>query len=89
MFFIVFLTKNREYVVIPTKWIKGDENDLWKKFINLGLNSVQTHLCFYSETLYFSLKPNFGAARVVNFPEDGIYTCRIVRFECEFSVSHE
>lgn len=47
MFFVVFLESESKYVVIPITWINNG-TELWEKFVNKGVNSNQTHLCFYS-----------------------------------------
>lgn len=47
MFYLVYLIDLRKYVVVPSWWMKDSEL-LWEKFINRGLNTTQTHLCYWS-----------------------------------------
>lgn len=87
MYFVVFLETIAEskYVVIPITWINNGP-DLWQKFVNKGLNTNQTHLCFYSKknNQAFDGNGKIKETFLPNFGEDNIkqqlFECKIVKY---------
>lgn len=96
MFFVVYLLKIKKYIIVPHTWI-NDANSVLEKFTNLnGVNSVQEHLCFWSNKKDAKLienerevpnerfVPNFAAARSNCYPcEEGTFICLIMSFRGE------
>lgn len=91
MYFVVYLTKPKWFTVIPCSWIHGEKDILWDKFVNSGLNSSQTYLCYwaskngsieYSGAPNVQIEPNFQAILSTRFPvAEGTFFCRIVHFK--------
>lgn len=92
MYFIVFLVGPRVYAVIPCNWIYCARGEIWEKFINNGLNSSQSYVCYWAsenESIEYlaapndDFEPNFAAIRADTFPcNEGTYICRITKFKC-------
>lgn len=91
MYFVVYLLNDRINIVVPQTWI-CDYQPQMEKFINRGLNSNQTFLCFWSQDpLAFESngqpKPEFVPnvfTHAVKFPEGGWHLCKIKRFHGMF-----
>lgn len=91
MYFAVFLEDVEKYIVVPPHWIK-DGKAIWEKFVNYGVNSNQTYLCYYKRKngnfsedagADFDFEPNFGACLTAEYPSVGLaacYRCNIRRF---------
>lgn len=90
MFFVVYLVEPKKYAVIPCHWIHDDNDEIWDKFINNGLNSSQKYLCYWASEIDSAeyrgspndfYEPNFEAPRSSVFPcNEATYVCRIVKF---------
>lgn len=90
MYFVVFLCEPQRYAVIPCHWVRDDNDEIWDRFINRGLNSSQNYLCYWSSEnnseQYLGapsgfMRPNFTAPINIQFPcDEATYICRIVKF---------
>lgn len=82
MFYLVYLIDSQIYTVVPSWWMKDSEL-LWEKFINHGLNTTQTHLCYWSTESPAMIhgRPNieFEPTFTENSAES-FYAVKIVRF---------
>lgn len=98
MYYVVYLKEASRYAVLPCRWVKGGDSTILQKFVNKGLNSNQTHICYYSNEVdeedYAALRahrPNFGA-RISNvYPcdeDEAIYHCFVLKFICKCSVTN-
>lgn len=61
LFYVVYLVDADDFIVIPCTWIRDDARML-EKFVNYGLNTAQTHLCFWStnaDAITQNGQPNF------------------------------
>lgn len=90
MYFIVFLLEPKKYAVIPCFWVLDENEAIWDRFVNSGLNSSQKYLCYWasengSERYRGApseyVAPNFAANRSLQFPcNEGTFLCRIVKY---------
>lgn len=55
MHYVIYLEDADEHIVIPYTWIR-DADKMLRKFVNYGINTSQTHLCFWS-TLADAITP--------------------------------
>lgn len=93
LLYVAYLLDARKNIVIPCTWIR-DAKQVLRKFVNYGLNSSQTHLCFWSEHAdarthdgrpNFDFQPNFELQLKVEFPcVDGTFRCRVLKFTSEY-----
>lgn len=74
-------------MVIPTKWVYQNERQ-WEKFVNIGLNTNQTHRVFYTENQLAydqsgvplsDFEVNFDL-NATTFPEEGCYDGKLIKF---------
>lgn len=89
MYFIVYIHSIKQHRVVPTKWMR--EFDLHtEKFMNYGVNSNQSFLVFWTDDLsafdidgipHLNVIANEAAAIRDDFPHEGWYKCRIVKFK--------
>lgn len=92
MYYVVYLLDADEHIVTPCTWIR-DAKKMLKKFVNYGLNSNQTHLCFWSEHAdaktqdgrpNVDYQPNFDLQLRNEFPcDEGVYRCHVIKFTSE------
>lgn len=89
MFFEVFLTKPKKFVVVPSSWILGIDAQ-WEKFVNQSLNRNQKFLVFYStrpEAIDADQRPNedfvpdFDLRTDIDYPNEGCYVAKLVTFK--------
>lgn len=92
MFYVIQLTKSKKHVVVPVNWIKDHRAQL-KKYINYGLNCNVELLVFYSPPVLerirngvcaFDYPPNFKASLSIEYPADGCYFGRPIKYFGEF-----
>lgn len=91
MHFVVFLCAAEKYVVIPPHWVLDGRN-VWAKFVNYGLNSNQTYLCYYKrrngnfsedDGADFQNLPRFSLDIVDEYPSallEANFRCKIMRY---------
>lgn len=93
MYFVVYLIESGKHAGVPSHWIYDTTGAIWNKFVNTGLNSSQTYICYWrgnGSTEYFGapshgIVANFDANFAANFPVDeGMYYCRIRHFNGNF-----
>lgn len=94
MYFVVYLSEPQRYAVIPCMWVYDENDEMWERFMNNGLNSSQHYLCYWasaneSEAFLGAprnfYQPNFAAARATQFPcGEGTYVCRIMKFKGKY-----
>lgn len=86
------LLRSKKNVIVPINWIKGAE-DQWDKFVNYGVNSNQKFICFFTMAHdsmdengkpYIDYPPNFQASMQIDFPEEGCYFAKILKFKCKY-----
>lgn len=87
-FYIVYLKKPQKYAVIPFNWLRDGNTKILEKFVNSGLNSNQTHLCYWSKQVSgvhdASHVPNFNANRSNEYPcreNEACYHCFVLKFK--------
>lgn len=87
MYFVVFLVSPRVTVTIPENWIR-DLNQHVEKFLNLGVNSNQSYVCYYTNNastkdenraIRLDVTPDFNSPFELTFPSTGCYLCRILK----------
>lgn len=93
LYYAIYLLDADENIVIPCTWIR-DAKRILKKFVNYGLNTSQTHLCFWSDHAdaktddgkpNFNFEPNFDLELKVEFPcAEGIFRCCVLKFDSEY-----
>lgn len=92
-YYIVYLIKPQKYAVIPFHWLRDGDSSILEKFVNNGLNSNQTHLCYYSRRVGAvqdaAHVPNFNVNVSSQFPcndDDACYRCFVLKFkgECRY-----
>lgn len=79
MYFVVYIIKLKRYVVVPSTWIFGFDEQL-EKFVNYSLNRSQNFLCYYTtnEDAFIDgcpnahFEPNFNVM-VDNINSDGSF----------------
>lgn len=81
MFYVCYVVKDRKYGVFPAIWLKDHKRQL-AKYINMGLNSNQALMAYYSEpqlqqiesgSSALDYEPNFHLSMDVIFPAEGCY----------------
>lgn len=93
MYFVVYVQKLNQHVVVPYTWIKGIGKQL-EKFINLSLNRTQKFLCFYTtnETAFIDgcpdkyYEPDFTKMVDNTNPDgsfDGCFIVKLKQFKSE------
>lgn len=92
-FYIVHLKEPKKYAVIPFHWLHDGTSKMLQKFVNNGLNSNQTHLCYWAEEVdvvdYAAHFPNFQANISNEFPcrnNEATCHCFVLKFACKHSV---
>lgn len=96
MFYVVFLNDFARNIVIPCSWIR-DEAQMMRKFVNSGINSAQTHWCYFNSTMAAQIErngkmvpngtvtPDFSIPQSEEFPcDEGIFKCRVLAFYGEY-----
>lgn len=95
MFFIVFFLEAVMHKVVPHTWIHGLSEQL-EKFINFGLNKNQKFMAFYTDSADAfddngvprpDFVPDFNLSHRNNFPAEGLYLCKLVKFRGKFYFS--
>lgn len=96
-YYIVYLKGPKKYLVVPFYWIRDGDTTMLEKFVDRGLNSNQTHLCYWNEQVdaedYASHVPDFGANISDDFPcqeNAACYYCFVLKFKgkCLVRVLH-
>lgn len=93
LFYVVYLLDADKNIVIPCTWIRNGKQVL-RKFVNYGLNTSQTHLCFWSAHAdakthdgrpSFNFQPKFDLQMKAEFPcAEGTFRCRVLKFTSEY-----
>lgn len=92
MYFIVYLIRQNQNVIIPVTWVRENEKNL-ENFVNDGLNRNHNYYCFWSQNdgaMKENGEPNaeylprFHIALGNEFPNEGCYLGKIVRFCSKF-----
>lgn len=93
LYYVAFLLDAGKNIVIPCTWMRNAEK-IVEKFVNYGLNTNQTHLCFWSIHAdaktqdgkpNFDYQPNFDSQIKTEFPcDEGVFRCRVVKFTSEY-----
>lgn len=87
--YVVYLKVARMYAVIPYHWLRDGDTKVLEKFVNKGLNSNQTHICYYSTLVSAEESAAHPPNHQANFPIDfppideggGLYYCFVLKFK--------
>lgn len=91
MYYVAYLLQPHKNIVVPVSWVYHNEKQ-WQKFVNMGLNTNQTHRIFYTKNSAAwkdndepigSYAPDF-ILDALQFPDEGCYEGKLVKFFCEF-----
>lgn len=85
MFFVIFVEKIKEHLIIPTAWVRDPEITL-QKFVNYSINSNQKHLIFYDKEAvenFTDVEPNFKLPIANQLASKCCYIAKIKKFFCK------
>lgn len=88
MYFIVYFLETRNHIIVPYTWLRLNQNI--ENIINNGINRGLTFVVFYTNNVdafdngkpLFDYQPNANASFGNAFPNEGLYHCRIRKFNC-------
>lgn len=91
MFYVAYLLQPKVNIVVPVSWIYQNDKQ-WQKFVNAGLNTNQTHRIFYTKNPAAWNDNDEPVESYVadfmmdaqEFPDDGCYEGKLVKFFREF-----
>lgn len=92
-YYVVYLKEAERYAALPYHWVLAGDSTILEKFVNKGLNSNQTHICYFSNEVDMedaaALRahiPNFRARVSYEFPcdeDEATYHCFVLKFKCK------
>lgn len=89
-FMVISIVNSNQVIVVPKNWIY-EIDDNWEKFMNNGLNTTQTFLCYWSSqdgalgedgVPNHKHKPNFDVNIENNFPcIEGCFHIKLLKYK--------
>lgn len=93
MYFVAYLPKIKRNIILPLNWVK-DIDDHIEKFMNYGVNSSQTFLCFYTnDPAAFdgnipqnNFVPKFNSRMRGDLNGDGCFITKLKKYNRKYEV---